>query len=282
MDIDKQYDSVPLQEIKDNALMLSLGNKFLCEASFLKKIGHGIDTSIETLRADIFSLKKMFPGEFVHEVDTDAILEELQHIARKLQNPDREINEKCTTGELGKELRAHTRSLTSAVRNIKSRVEGEDLTYSRKDSFLSLANSLKNAASYVGMAVAFTFKGLLLLVLLFIGLFLSLYLTMEKEETLLEEIAQSETYIRSQREVLSQLEKEKEVLQGKIAALRGKTQTRQDKIELLDLNVLMLKADGKQHGLESEISIQEKKLEENRKRIEEIEDKPFIKRLLRM
>jgi len=74
-----------LHDIRDKAILLSLGKAFLCEEVFLMKIGHSIDESLEHLREDILSLKMRFVGKFVEEVDTDSILDDLHSQASFLQ-----------------------------------------------------------------------------------------------------------------------------------------------------------------------------------------------------
>jgi len=282
MGSDTQNDFSALNEIRDNALMLNLGNAFLCEARFLKKIGLNIESNIEKLRTDIIALKKKYPGEFVHEVDTDAILEELHLIARRLQNPDRKIDDQCTTGELGRELVGHTRSLTEAVLTIRRQVEGEVLIYTRKDSLLDLASSVKAGASSVGTAVGYLFKILIGVVLVSIALFPYLFVTMEKEDTLLKQIALNEATLQEQKELLLKLEKRRAEIKQKIESMRRKAQSRQDKIDLLDLNVLIHNVNKKRNDAELEIARHERKIEQDRKKLEELRSKPFIIRLLRM
>ena len=282
MGSDTQNDFSVLNEIRDNALMLSLGNAFLCEARYFKKIGLNIESNIEKLRADIIALKKKYPGEFVQEVDTDAILEELHLVARRLQNPDREVDDQCTTGELGRELVDHARSLTGAVLTIRRKVEGEVLSYTRKDSLLDLASSVKEGASSVGAAVGYLFKVFIGLVLVSIALFSYLFVTMEKEDPLLKQIALNEANIQAQKEILLKLESDKAEINQKIETMRRKVQSRQDKIDLLDLNVLIHKANEKRNDVELEIALHERKIQQGRKKLEELRSKPFIERLLRM
>ena len=48
-------DLSALREIRDISLMLSLGNTYLCEEPFLKKIGHAMDAVLENLHGEILA-----------------------------------------------------------------------------------------------------------------------------------------------------------------------------------------------------------------------------------
>ncbi|MBW1888101.1 MAG: hypothetical protein JRI52_07100, partial [Deltaproteobacteria bacterium] len=54
-DSDPQNVIRALNEIRDNALMLSLANAYFCDEPFLKKIGRTIDSNVEKLKGDIYS-----------------------------------------------------------------------------------------------------------------------------------------------------------------------------------------------------------------------------------
>src|SRR5512136_202273 len=87
-----------LHEIRDKAILLSLGKAFLCEEVFLMKIGQALDESLERLREDILTLKMRFVGKFVEDVDTDSILDEIHGQAQLLQTPGKRVTDKCTIG----------------------------------------------------------------------------------------------------------------------------------------------------------------------------------------
>ncbi|MFC1581210.1 hypothetical protein ACFL4N_09935, partial [Thermodesulfobacteriota bacterium] len=73
-----------LTEIRNGAHLLSLGNAYLCEEYFLKKIGSSMHSQIDGLKGDIHALKDRFPGKFVDEIDTEAVLEEINEISMRL------------------------------------------------------------------------------------------------------------------------------------------------------------------------------------------------------
>ena len=98
----------------------------------------------------------------------------------------------------------------------------------------------------------------------------------------MKQIALNEANIQAQKEILLKLESDKAEINQKIETMRRKVQSRQDKIDLLDLNVLIHKANEKRNDVELEIALHERKIQQGRKKLEELRSKPFIERLLRM
>ncbi len=281
MDFDPQSNFGALNEIRDRVLMLSLGNAYLCEEPFLKKIGHVINLNLLKLKEDITSLKKRFPGKFTDEVETDEILNGINRIAQHLQNPDKEINEKCTVGALGRELEESVNKLTEAINAVRIQVEGESPVYTKADSILGLFGWLRPVGNLMATLSGFIGKLFIFLIIASILIFSYLFLTMEKEGDILKEIAKSEAYIQSQQEILSQLDYEKDQISRQIASIEKRDLNRQDKIEIMDFEMGINKLDNKRHKIEAEMSMYDNELKDNQRKIEEIKKKSFIKRLLR-
>jgi hypothetical protein len=267
-----------LHDIRDKAILLSLGKAFLCEEVFLVKIGHAIDESLEHLREDILSLKMRFVGKFVEDVDTDSILDDLHSQANFLQNPDRRVTDKCTVGTLGAELEETVGVLTQAIRTIKGKVEGEVEEYTKKEAVVKGA---KTAGSLVSSVVSLVIKLVVLLFLLALGPAIYLGVTMEREGSLQKQIAESKTYIQSQREQIESLRKERDELSGRIESSQGDNLSRQQKLEIMDLNVKVHGLDQRVHKAEAEITEHERLVKLSQQKIEEIKAKPFLQRYLR-
>ena len=258
--------------------MLSLANAYFCEEPFLKKIGRAIDSNVEKLKGDIYSLKKSFPGKFVDEIDTDEIIKEIHRTAQSLQNPDQDINERCTVGSLGRELEDHIKSLSNAVNAIRIQVEGGGVTYTKKDSVLGIFVNIKDslgASFFLGLKIL-----LCLLVVSFLS-FLYLFVTMETEEDLLREIGKSEAVIRSQQEIISQLDLKNKEFSQRIKSLEKGDPSRQERIEIMDLELQIQKILDERLKVQAEIEIHDKKILESRGKIEKIKKTPLFKRLLR-
>ena len=267
-----------LHEIRDKAILLSLGKAFLCEEVFLVKIGHAIDESLEHLREDILSLKMRFVGKFVEDVDTDSILDDLHSQAGFLQAPDRRVTDKCTVGTLGAELEETVGVLTQAIRTIKGKVEGEVEEYTKKEAVVKGA---KTAGSLASSVVSLVIKLVVLLFLLALGPAIYLGVTMDREGSLQNQIAESKATIQSQRAQIESLRKERDELSGRIESSQGDNLSRQQKLEIMDLNVKVHALDQRVHKAEAEITEHERLVKLSQQKIEEMKAKPFLQRFLR-
>jgi len=277
-DSDSQNVIRALNEIRNNALMLSLANAYFCEEPFLKKIGRAIDSNVEKLKGDIYSLKKSFPGKFVDEIDTDEIIKEIHRTAQSLQNPDQDINERCTVGSLGRELEDQIKSLSNAVNTIRHQVEGGGLTYSKKDSAVGIFVNIKDS---LGASFFLGLKIFLCLLVLSIFAFFYLFLTMENKKSLLKEIGKSEAHMKSQQKIVSQLDLENKEFSERIKSLEKGDPSRQERIEIMDLELKIQKNLDERLRVQAKIEIHNKKILENWKKVEGIEKSSFFKRLLR-
>jgi len=267
-----------LHDVRDKAILLSLGKAFLCEEVFLVKIGRSIDESLDYLREDILSLKMRFVGKFVEDVDTDSILDDLHSQAAFLQNPDRRVTAKCTAGSLGAELEETVGLLTQAIKTIKGKVEGEVEEYTKKDAVVKGA---KTAGSLVSSLVSLAIRLVVLLFLLALGPAIYLGVSMEREGSLEKQIAESKATIQSKQAQIAILRKEKDKLSSRIESSQGDNLSRQQKLELMDLNVQVDSLDHRVHKAEAEIAEHEKMMRLNQQKIEEIKAKPFLQRFLR-
>jgi len=277
--IGKEFPS--LHEIRDRTLMLSVGNAFLCEEAFLKKTGSAIDSSLGSLRQEIQDLEMKFPGKFTEESDTESIFENLHAHAQRLQNPDSSLMNKCTTGALGRELEEILNALTSAVRKTKKKVAGETPPYTAKDSVLGALDKAKAPLSMASRLISLFAKAVLVLLVLSLGPFTYLILTMDKESALVEEIRQSEAHIRSWKEIVASSEEERADLLEKIISMQSDDVPREIKLEIMEMNVKMHSLDQAIHRAEAEITEHENRIKDRRRRVEEMSEKSFMDRLLR-
>jgi hypothetical protein len=270
-----------LIEIRNGAHLLSLGNAYLCEVSFLKKIGTSMHSQIDGLKGDILALKDLFPGKFVDEIDTEAVLGEINEISLRLQNPDQELNERCTIGDLGRELETHLETLTNTIGSLRDQVEGGGLTYTKKDSFLDIFGGLRHSGSHARSGLGKAFKIIAGILVLCAIAFIILFSTMVKEKALLGKIAVSESHIRSQQEILSGLDEEKKQLFEKTTALQEGDITRQEKLEILDLEMKIHDLEERRQKVQVQIHAQENEIKKHRERVDVMKKKSFIQRLLR-
>lgn len=283
MEAKVQSELNALHEIRDIALMLSVGNIYLCEEPFLKKIGHAVDAVLEDLHGEILSLKKQFPGRFAQDIDTDAILEELHAKAERLQNADAAINNKCAGGQLGRELEEMVSTLTAAVNEVTFKIEGKLPGSARRYSLLSLFKPFKAVGRLVSAFSSLVVKLALFLIILAIGPLAYLFVSMEKEGGIQKAIDQSHAYIQTQSQALSSLEQERAQIAKQIQAMRLREEelNRQEKIEIMELSVKVHALDQQRQAIEVEIASQENQITDNLERLKEVKNKPFLKRLLR-
>jgi hypothetical protein len=267
--------------IRDMALMLSIGNAYLCDAVFLKKIGLTIDTHLKELKSDISSLKKQYPGKFLREVETDQVLEGIQMTAQHLQEPDKDMTKKCSAGELGRELEASLDALVETVEAVRTQVEGELEGYTKKEAILTQVGRVKSIGHLIAVSFNLAFKVMGVLVL--VGAMVSsyLYFTMESEEALLRELNQSKGHVEEQMKLIARLKGERSEVAGKLDSIPGGELNREGKVEVIDLSMQVHKLDERVHSAEVQIDLHQRKIKDVEKRLAEIKEKTLLQRLLR-
>lgn len=281
MATDPQESFRSIHGIRDMALMLSLGNAYLCDVVFLKKIGLTIDTHLKDLKSDISSLKRQYPGKFVKEVEADQVLEGIQVTAQRLQEPDTHITKKCDAGELGIELEASVDALVDAVDALRMQVEGEVEGYSKKEAILAQVDHVKSLGRLIVVLSTLAFKLIGVLVLVSVMVFCYLYFTMESEEALLKELGQSKSYVEAQIKLIARLKAERTQVSEKLDSTPEGELTREQRVEVINLNMQEHKLDERAHSAEVRIDVHKKKIEEMEKSVVEMRNKTFVQRLLR-
>jgi hypothetical protein len=285
MDSKSNFDS--LHGIRDNALLLSLGHEYLCGAPSLVKIGLSVDSHLNQLKDDIVTLKKKFPGKFLQEqeVDTDGIVNDLYKISKWLQEPDKKIQKKCSAGELGRELEEGVDTIALAIDEIWDQVEGRRVTYSVRDSAANFFGGIKSAVGSaikpVVKAVVLTIKiSFLLFTLAALG-FLALYMTMETENKYLKQIQKIDALILPQSEIIAKCNREIAEISRMVEEIRARSETRQSKMQVMDLNVKINDLNVIRQAAEVQVNLYENDRLEKEVKLEEVREKPFMKRLFR-
>jgi hypothetical protein len=281
MESNRQGSLRSIHGIRDMALMLSIGNAYLCDAVFLRKIGLTIDTHLKDVKSDISTLKKQYPGKFENEVEADQVLESIQRTARHLQEPDKDISKKCSAGELGRELEASVGVLAETVNAIRIQVEGELEGYTKKEAILAQVGRVKSVGHLIAVLASLAFKVIGVLVLVGAIVFSYLYFTMESDEALLKELDQSKSRVESQMKLIARLEGERAEVAARLDSIPGGELDREGKVEVMDLSVQIHKLDERVHGAEVQIDLHKRKIKDTEKRIAELKEKTFLQRLLR-
>ena len=283
--MDTRQHMESLHGIRENALLLSLGHEYLCHETLIKKFGLDIGSNLERLRDDIDTLKKRFPGKFVFQqkVDPDGLIEELHRIAERLKNPDEEISKKCSTGELGKKLEAGVEVLARVIEEITDQVEGRGVTYTAKEALAKQLGRFAKVLKAIGRTTKLVIK--IVLILAFIALLpiIFLYVTMEKEGKLHEDIARMKQLIPEQRKIIAQCDDEIAQLSQEIDALREATEnpSRQQILEIMELNVKIHQLGEVRQKAEITINTHENDIAEKTASLESLKKKTFIEKLLR-
>ena len=269
-----------LREIRDRAYLLSLGNVYLCEDVFLRKIGNEIDPLLDRFVEDTLTIKRKFPGQLAGDVGIDAAVENLRSISKELKNPDPGLGDKCTAGELGRELEKAVGALNLALRALIAKVEGDLPEYSTKDAVLDALSAAKTPAKVVSSTMALMLKGVVLVLVLALGPLAYLVLSMDTEAKLRKEISGSEARISSIEERIESLERERAGVIKEIEALKADNPAREERISAIELNMRVHGLDDKLSQAEVELTNLEELRDGKLARIERIKNKSFLQRLL--
>lgn len=279
MAIEAVHGISALREVRDRALLLSLGNAYLCEPVFLKKIGGELEYALGVLRDDILKIKKKFPGKFTQEINTDSILDTMQEMARKLKRADKKVQEQCTVGKFGRDLEDRVRTLSEAVADMRRRVEGGTQPYSGKEAVAGAVSRVgrrfEGGLGFVGRIITLT------LVLLLIG-FLYLFITMERPGGISNDIAETEARIQVLENELAGIQDEMRPIERQLKDLEGKTFSRKSKVQWMELRVELKKIEEKAQVVEGDLAIQRTELSKARERLQSIKEKNFLERLFRV
>jgi len=277
-----KFPDVPLNEMKDNAILLGIASKYLCENYFLKKAGIIIGSNAEALKDYIEHTEKQYVGRPVDEVGLNEVLESITHIAGLLQLGDKGAKEECLEGKLGEELYEKIKSLRHGINALEKRVDSEVVSPPRRDPFKFLINPLKFVLQAIIATSKVGFKLAVTLILMGIIVFSYLYFTMESEKGLVEKIEQSQVKIRIAQEKLSKVNKELEEIREEIAGIREDEANRRDEITVMDLNLKVYKLSEERQKARIEADMEQDILEKNQKSLEEMQQKSFLEKLLKM
>ncbi len=271
-----------LKEIKDSAVMLSVATEYLCEASFLEKIGANIEKNIEVVESHIEDLKKQFVGQPVTEVDLQKPMDRVVRFAGRLQKASDGTRQKCTQGELGKELDEKIKALMGEISTLKERIEGKSVSYTTADSALGFLGRFKFIVRSLVVTSKFTFRISALFVIVCLMIFLYLVFTMETEKIPLERVEQSRALILEKQADLVRIKAELKPLREKLEIARKDEMSRQDEIRFMDLSLKAYKLFEDQQNTMIEVDIEEKALREKLKKLEAVQQKSFLEKLLRL
>jgi hypothetical protein len=270
-----------LKELRDNAVMLTLANEYLCEDFFLKKIGASIKENIKVVESHITILKRQFVGKPTSEIDLREPVERVAEFAEHLEGGEDNIKRKCRQGDLGRELDEKVTLLSGEIDALKDRIDGTSVSYTKTDSVMGFLARFKFIVRSLVATSRFTLRITALFVIVCLILFFYLFITMETERAPMRAVEESRARILSAQEDLVRINEALSPLQKKAEAFKKDDLTREEEIKLLELNLKAYKLDEKRQKALIEVKMAEKELQKKLKELEVVRQKSFLERLFK-
>jgi hypothetical protein len=282
-DVDQQDITKAIRAIQDIAVMLTGASEYVCENRMLKRYSSDIEMNLDNLETYLSRLKGKFPGKFPEALSPDSSLSKMREIAASMKGDDAKMEAKCRAGQLGDELSLGLKEFKALLGDILDTLGGKVVSkYSFADRISDQGGRFKSFFLGFSPFVSTTGKAFLAIVIILLVSFVYLYVTMESENALITSINNDISSLQSQKDTLAKQRKEYEEITRNINSLEKKKLTRNDKIQLLDLSTKGKKL--KERIDKSVLSIEdkEKELAYKKKKLQELQRKPFIKKLLKM
>ncbi|MFC1839226.1 hypothetical protein ACFL1N_06590 [Thermodesulfobacteriota bacterium] len=267
-------------KIKDNAILLELAKEYICHDVFLEKIGNEIKENIDLLKKDIADLRKQYPGKFTTEVDTEGIIKKLEDTTGGLSSHDDKTKSGIMSGKLGTALNSQLKDMKEAIKQIWVQVKGSELKFSRKDSLEGFLG-LSQIYSKLGSLALILGKGIAVLLVIAIGCFIYLFVTMEKESTYQKENEANNIFIEEQINRVREIEARKAELNEGLAIEDKKEDTQETIIAIMKMETEIQELNHELHQIEGTIDSRKASISENDEKIEELDKKSFIETLLK-
>ena len=271
----------PLNELKDWALILNLAGNYLCGEPFLKKTGFIIEKNIGVLKEYVEELKRKSVGKLVDEISLNESLGPISEIAEALQQADEKTRENCFSGRTGSDLAEKIKALQSEIVRLKTRLEGEGVSYTGVDSVKGILGRLRFVVTAVVATTKFGLKIFGVLFLLCLLVFSYFFVTMESEQSLLKKIEGNRADIHSAEAQLSRTKSEIDEIRERITDIGEYESNRSDKIEVMDLNLKIYNLTEEQQKIRAQMDVEKKALNKNLEKLEKMKHKTFLQRLLK-
>jgi hypothetical protein len=274
--------SMALNAIKDRAILLSMAHEYLCETVFLRKIGSELSEHLERLREQVGSLKKRFVGIPASDVDVETPMAQLAQMAALMTAAERPMVDRCRSGQLGEELWAKVRTLVDGVDGLRAKIDGMPAPYGLSDLLFSAGSRLRFLLQKAIASTTFLAKVAVFFAVCLFGLLLFLFLTMEDGEGIRQKIAACRDDISTKQSASLQLNRDRSHVREEIDRLNQKEElNRQEKIELIYLNLKAHKILEEVEKLQLDMELDAKALNGDLQRLEALRKKSFLQRLLR-
>ena len=281
----QNFDAIdkPLNEVKDRIILLKIARDYFCEDKLLKKMGLAIEQHIDALEKGVNELRKNSVGRSLDEIDLRLQIIPIRETARRLKSLDARLKEHCVDGRLGKELYDKLTSLMNGIKDFKKVLQGGAVDYTATEMAVGLLGRLK----FILIGLMTTSKLALKLggVAVLAGAMAFIYLSYnmaEEEKELVKVIEQQEREIRVSEKAMSKIGVELDRLREEIDRLKHVKSTRKEEIQLLELGIQEHDLEEKHRKAGIERDLLKRDLEESKKELKEMEEKPYLKRLLGM
>jgi hypothetical protein len=271
-----------LNAMKDHAILLSMAHGYMCETVFLRKIGNELSEHLERLREQVGNLKKRFVGIPASHVDIETPMAQLAQMAALMTAAEKSVVDRCRSGQLGEELWEKVRTLVDGVDGLRAKIEGMPAPYGLSDLLFSAGTKLRSLLQKAIASTTFLAKVALFCAIGLFGLFLYLFLTMEDGEGIRQKIAACREAIGTKQSASLNLTRNRSLVREEIDRLYQKEElSREEKIELIYLNLRAHKMVEELENLQLEMELDARALNDELQRLEGLRKKSFLQRLLR-
>lgn len=280
-----QYEAganAAIGEFKDWVILLDMAGEYVCERHVLNRIASSIEKNSVVLRNWSEELKERFVGKPLHEIDVEEPLEKLIRFSKKLEEADDYVPSQCREGKVARELEDKVRLVRERLDALEDRVEGEAAPYTVGDSVGNILGRLKVMLHALVSTSRLATKIIFVVLLGCLVTFVALSATMETEKDVLQDIYQSRSVIRTKEAELSRVRSWLAQTKALARAMGPNVRTREDKISLLELDLRAHRLSDQKERIQEDLNLQEKILNANAKKLEEMKRKSFVTRLLRM
>ena len=171
-------------------------------------------------------------------------------------------------------------SLAAAIHVLNEKIAGKPVSYTKTESALGMVGRLKVVPGAAATVSKFAVKILALFLVICLIPLAYLFFTMDSEKDLSEKILKDRAFLSSKQADLSRVNEEIEAIREEIKRIKKiRDRSSQEKIGLMDLNLKFYNLAEEQEKTENAIRSRERALEENRRKLEEMQQKTFTERL---
>lgn len=270
-----------IKPVQDIAIMLSGASEFLCEKRMLKRLSAELEASLYELESITGAARQNSVIKTTETKNLDNIFSNIRDLSGILKSNNADLEEMCASGDLGKNLTASVSEFKNIINNMEKALLKKNLDFTAFDRIIHHSSCIKSFFGFLFLLFHKTLKIIFAGAILAICLFAFLFFTMESKDTLIKDIKIGRANLEGQMAELEQLRSKYRKIADKIESVKENASTRHDKIVLLELITEKREIQGTMDKTLLSIKIEENKISEKNKKLEEINGKSFLHRLLR-